>query len=75
MIKVQQKMSGCFRSRNGAKVFCRIRSYIATCRKQDLTASGSLRLLFQSGLPAFMTGLTETARAEYLQNINVKLTI
>ncbi len=75
MIKVQQKVSGCFRSMDGAKVFCRIRSYIATCRKQDLTASGSLRLLFQSGLPAFMTGLTETARAEYLQNINVKLTI
>lgn len=47
MIKVQQKVSGCFRSMDDAKVFCRIRSYIATCRKQGLTASEALRLLFQ----------------------------
>ena len=54
MTKVQQKISGCFRSMDGAKTFCRIRSYLSTCRKQGVTASDALRLLFQGKYPAFM---------------------
>jgi transposase len=54
MTKVQRKISGCFRSWEGAKMFCRIRSYLSTCRKQDISASAALRLLFEGRSPRFM---------------------
>jgi len=55
MMKLKQKISGCFRSEDGAKQFCRIRGYLATLRKQRHNVLDALVDLFsgnpQSPLP------------------------
>jgi transposase len=44
MIKVKQKISGCFRTFHGAKVFCRIRSYISTTKKHGFNVLDAIVL-------------------------------
>lgn len=53
MTKVHQKISGCFRSMKGAEIFCRIRGYLSTCRKQGVSSSYAMELLFNGELPDF----------------------
>jgi transposase len=46
MVKVRQKISGGFRTRRGAQMFCRIRGYISTVRKQGKNVLAALESVF-----------------------------
>jgi transposase len=46
MVKVRQKISGCFRTKEGAAAFLRIRGYISTVRKQGENVLGALQGVF-----------------------------
>jgi hypothetical protein len=54
MAKLQQKISGGWRTLAGAQRFCRLRSYVATARKQQVGVLPALRRVFEGGpwLPA-----------------------
>jgi len=46
MIKVQQKVSGCFRSPSGPVAFCRLRGYLSTLKKQGEAVLPALQRVF-----------------------------
>ena len=54
MLKVKQKVSGCFRTDEGAAEFCRLRSYVSTMKKQGRGVMETIRSVFAGNtlLPA-----------------------
>jgi transposase len=48
MVKVQQKISGCFRSDEGGMFFSRIRGYISTVKKNNVNVFKALQGLFDN---------------------------
>jgi len=47
MMKVQQKISGNFRSWEGANIFCRIRGYISTVKKNSISVIDAIQGAFE----------------------------
>jgi transposase len=51
MLKVKQKISGCFRTEKGEEEFCRMRSYISTMKKQGHSVMETIRSVFTGKVP------------------------
>lgn len=54
MAKTRQKVSGCFRSFQGAQIYARLRSYVSTVKKQGRNVLEALKVLHTYQKPRFI---------------------
>jgi transposase len=55
MLKVHAKISGCFKTFEMAQGFCKMRGHIiASCKKNDISAYESIKMLVQGQTPEFI---------------------
>jgi transposase len=61
MIKVHMKISGCFKSLEHAKGFCRMRGYIVSYGKNGISAAEAVDMALNDQIPDFIRkALTES---------------
>jgi transposase len=54
MLKVHSKISGCFKTIGMAEGFCKIRSYIVTCKNNGMSAYESIQMIVKGQTPKFI---------------------
>ena len=54
MVKCKQKISGGFRTAMGAEYFARIRGFISTLRKQELSIINAIEAIFSGMFPVLL---------------------
>ncbi|MDR1049985.1 MAG: transposase [Deltaproteobacteria bacterium] len=63
MPKVRAKISGCFKTSETAQGFCKMRGCIVSCKKNDISACESIKMLVQGQTPEFIkAGLSSDVR-------------